>query len=200
MYASHWEPPRSRIITREEIAEILKEARRRSKRSVHSWRRLIVFGLATLCGLRAREISTLTLRDFRFGADPMVLVRKGFGKGGKARAVPLSWSGDFVSDVEDAVRRRRRQGAIDSNRLLVSRYGRGLNRNEIRALFVTAALVGCGRHATTHDGRHTFVSLALASGANIQAVRAAAGHASLATTSLYAHLVETEESRRVRLL
>jgi site-specific recombinase XerD len=44
-----------------------------------------------------------------------------------------------------------------------------------------------------HHGRHTFVSHALAGGRTLAEVKAAAGHASLLTTSVYLHVVVDEE-------
>jgi integrase len=51
-----------------------------------------------------------------------------------------------------------------------------------------------GRHVTIHDGRHTFASHALAGGRSLVEVRDALGHRSIATTSLYLHLVEEDEA------
>jgi integrase len=41
---------------------------------------------------------------------------------------------------------------------------------------------------TLHHGRHTFVSHAFAGGRTLAEVRAAAGHSSLQTTSVYLHV------------
>jgi len=45
---------------------------------------------------------------------------------------------------------------------------------------------------TIHHGRHTFISHALAGGRTLAEVKAAAGHASLLTTSVYLHVVVDE--------
>jgi len=60
---------------------------------------------------------------------------------------------------------------------------------------VSCKVLGRERQAelTIHDGRHSFVSHALHGGRSIVEVRAAAGHSSLATTSIYAHLVDTDD-------
>jgi len=50
------------------------------------------------------------------------------------------------------------------------------------------------RTLTIHHGRHTFISHALAGGRTLAEVRAAAGHASLVTTSAYLHVVVEEET------
>jgi integrase len=46
---------------------------------------------------------------------------------------------------------------------------------------------------TTHDGRHTFISHALAGGRTLAEVRDAAGHASIATTSVYTHVAVDDD-------
>jgi len=49
------------------------------------------------------------------------------------------------------------------------------------------------RSLTLHHGRHTFVSHALAGGRTLAEVRAAAGHASLLTTSAYLHVAVDDD-------
>lgn len=44
------------------------------------------------------------------------------------------------------------------------------------------------RMLTIHDGRHTFISHALAGGGTLAEVRDAAGHASVSITSAYLHV------------
>ena len=48
------------------------------------------------------------------------------------------------------------------------------------------------RTLTIHHGRHTFISDALAGGRTLAEVRAAAGHANVAITSVYLHVVLDE--------
>ena len=49
------------------------------------------------------------------------------------------------------------------------------------------------RGLTLHHGRHTFISHALAGGRTLAEVRAAAGHASLVTTSVYLHVAVDDD-------
>jgi integrase len=46
---------------------------------------------------------------------------------------------------------------------------------------------------TIHHGRHTFISHALAGGRSLAEVQAAAGHANVALTSAYLHILVDDE-------
>jgi integrase len=46
-----------------------------------------------------------------------------------------------------------------------------------------------------YDGRHTFISHALAGGRTLAEVRAAAGHSNVAITSGYLHVIVDEDER-----
>ncbi|MDZ4817509.1 MAG: site-specific integrase [Planctomycetota bacterium] len=75
-------------------------------------------------------------------------------------------------------------------------FGTPLNRHVVRRRFLTACKpLGLERlrTLTIHHGRHTFISHALAGGRTLAEVKAAAGHGSLMTTSLYLHVAVEEE-------
>lgn len=180
----------SRILSHAEIAAIVQHWKRR-RRYVHNRQGLAVFRLATCCGLRASEIAGLKLADCRTeGAKPHLRVPKTLGKGQKARSVPLWWDGDTLADL----RAWKAEQAIRGASWLIcaqsaDAWGKQMDRRTVRRVFrrIVSRAVQGREHATTHDGRHTFVSLALASGCSLAEVRDAAGHASTATTSIYTH-------------
>ena len=69
------------------------------------------------------------------------------------------------------------------------------NRHVLRRRFHTACrILGWDRlrTLTIHHGRHTFNSHALAGERTLAEVKAAAGHASLLTTSVYLHVLVDE--------
>src|ERR1700738_981190 len=77
-----------------------------------------------------------------------------------------------------------------------NRRGMALQRAALRRRFLSACKVlGLARlrTLTIHHGRHTFISHALAGGRALAEVRAAAGHASLLTTSVYLHVAVDDE-------
>jgi site-specific recombinase XerC len=161
----------------------------------------VVFRLASCAGLRASEIAGLTLADVQVDStQPKIRVRKEIAKGHKARKVPLTWDAGTLADLRDWKRFRRGQGAGDDAPFVCSQHrdalGNALDRRGLRKRFKACCkCLGRERQAelTIHDGRHSFVSHALHGGRSIVEVRAAAGHNSLATTSIYAHLVDTDD-------
>jgi site-specific recombinase XerD len=82
------------------------------------------------------------------------------------------------------------------------RYGSPLIRHTVRERFRTECKpLGLERlrSLTVHHGRHTFVSHALAGGRTLAEVKAAAGHSSLVTTSVYLHIAVDDDAVPGRL-
>jgi len=148
-------------------------------------------------GLRASEVGGLTLGDVRVGiARPHVLIRAEHAKLNRPRRVPLWWDAGTLADL---LAWREGQGARRDDPFVLSlqtaTFGQPLNRHVLRRRFHTACRV-LGwerlRSLTIHHGRHTFISHALAGGRTLAEVKAAAGHSSLLTTSVYLHVVVDE--------
>ena len=198
---STWTVDRSKILQPDEMARVLTELRRKARRSINTRTNLTIFRLAACCGLRASEIAGLTVADVQVdNSRPSIRIRREIGKGHKARKVPLTWDAGTLADLVEWKRFRRDQGAADDDRFVCSQHcdslGNPLDRRNLRKRFrVSCKVLGRERQAelTIHDGRHSFVSHALHGGRSVVEVRAAAGHSSLATTSIYAHLVDTDD-------
>src|ERR1044072_5967508 len=80
----------TKILMRRELAVILGELTRKAKRSHSTRLNLVIFRLATCCGLRASEIAKLQIGDVRTEATrPHIRIRNGAAKGGRPRMVPL---------------------------------------------------------------------------------------------------------------
>lgn len=197
-----WTVDRSRILQPEEIKRVLDDLDRKGRRSINTRMNRVVFRLACCAGLRASEIAGITLADVQVDSTrPQIRIRREVGKGRKARKVPLTWDAGTLADLREWKRFRREQGAADNAPFVCSQHcdslGNTLDRRNLRKRFKACCKV-LGRERqeelTIHDGRHTFVSHALHGGRSIVEVRAAAGHASLATTSIYAHLVDTDDT------
>jgi len=187
-----WCPTAEKILTKAEIKAVLDDLRRKSRRSPNTRMNLTLFRLATCCGLRASELTRLTLDNVRVGTDsPKIRVPKTIAKGKKARTVPVIDSGT-LDDLRTWKALREAHGATGSDLFLVSRKGTAIDRFNARRRFKACCRVlGSERvgEITIHFGRHSFISHALHAGRSVAEVQRAAGHSSLGVTTQYAHLV-----------
>lgn len=79
--------------------------------------------------------------------------------------------------------------------------GEKLTRHQLAALVVAAEKrAGIIKCRSPHKLRHTFATVLLAKGANVKAVQALMGHASLQTTLKYLHLLPNETAKAMSLL
>jgi integrase len=200
MLFTTWNVDASQILSRQELAAVLKDLHRRARRLPNVQMNLAIVRLACCCGLRASEIGGLTLGDVRVGiARPHLLVRAEHAKLKRPRRVPLWWDAGTLADLTAWLEQRESKGGRRDDPFVCSlqaaTFGWPLNRHVLRRRFHTACRV-LGwerlRSLTIHHGRHTFISHALAGGRTLAEVRAAAGHASLLTTSVYLHVVVDE--------
>jgi len=200
MHFSTWNVDASQILSRQELAAVLKDLKRRAARLPNVQMNLGIVRLACCCGLRASEIGGLALGDVRVGiARPHLLVRAEHAKLNRPRRVPLWWDAGTLADLSAWLDYRYEQGAKRDDPFICSQQtatlGQPLNRHVLRRRFHTACRVlGWDRlrNLTIHHGRHTFISHAVAGGRTLAEVKAAAGHASLLTTSVYLHVVVDE--------
>jgi integrase/recombinase XerD len=194
----------TKILTRREFTTVLADLKRKAPRSKNTLLNLIIFRLASCCGLRASEIAQLWVADVRTESSrPHIRIRRGAAKGGRSRVVPLWWDAGTLSDLTEWKTSRLGQDSTDSSEPLVasSRPGRDsaapLSRHTLRKRFRTACKVlGPERleSLTIHHGRHTFISHCLAGGRTLAEVRDAAGHANVSITSGYLHVAVEDEA------
>jgi integrase len=162
---------------------------------------LVIFRLATCCGLRASEIAQLHTNDIRVEMPrPHIRIRVGASKGGKSRRVPLWWDRGTLDDLAAWRAHRAAQGAEGDEPFVASwhpqRENEPLSRFTLRKRFRTACRkLGCERlqNLTIHHGRHTFISHALAGGRTLAEVRDAAGHSNVTVTSGYLHVAVEDD-------
>lgn len=197
-----WTVDRSKILQPAEMKAVLADLGRKARRSTNSRMNLTIFRLAACCGLRASEIAGLILADVQVdSSQPKIRVRKEIAKGHKPRKVPLVWDAGTLADLRYWKQFRIDQGAGPDAPFICSQhkdaFGNALDRRNLRKRFkVCCKVLGTERQGelTIHYGRHSFISHALHGGRSVVEVKAAAGHSSLAITSIYAHLVDTDET------
>jgi tyrosine recombinase XerC len=144
-------------------------------------------------GMRIGELAAVSIED----VDLLGEVVKAKGKGKKERLVPLGRAAlealkDYLA-VRSAVAGGRRAGRA----LLVNKTGGRLSDRGIRRIFDKhARAAGLAAEATPHTLRHSFATHMLNRGADLRAIQELLGHASLASTQIYAH-VTTDRLKRV---
>ena len=129
--------------------------------------------------MRASELAGLNLGDVRLGIPyPYLQIRKTVAKGGKQRRVPLWWDAGTLHDFGVWRDARRAQGAGPGDPFVCclrsEAAGGRLDRFNVRRRFIAGCkCLGAERVAevTTHHGRHSFVSHALAGGRTLAEVR-----------------------------
>ncbi|WP_424933559.1 site-specific tyrosine recombinase XerD [Amaricoccus macauensis] len=145
-------------------------------------------------GLRVSELVSLPISAVR-GDPRMILVR---GKGGRERMVPLSdparralqaWIAQRDTMEDQAAER----GRAPSRFLFPARGKRGHMTRERFFLLVKelAALAGLDpAKVSPHTLRHAFATHLLANGADLRVIQTLLGHASIATTEIYTHVLD----------
>jgi len=137
------------------------------------------------CGLRVTELVTLRLGDVR-PADGLVRV---LGKGDKERLVPVSEPALALLAAYVARVRGAWAGA-DEPVLFVTARGHGMTRQGFWKLVQRHALnAGITKRLSPHKLRHSFATHLLEGGADLRAVQTMLGHADIATTQVYTHVV-----------
>ncbi|MBP0483043.1 site-specific tyrosine recombinase XerD [Sagittula salina] len=148
-------------------------------------------------GMRVTELVSLPVSSAR-GDPRMLLIR---GKGGKERMVPLSpparealahWL-EARDLAEDASRLKNPRHFQPSAHLFPSHAKAGhLTRHAFYMLikeFAVEAGVSPSK-VTPHTLRHAFATHLLANGADLRAIQTLLGHADVATTEIYTHVLE----------
>ncbi len=170
----------------------LLEAARNSKRD--RLRNACLMELLYATGMRVTELVSLPVSAAR-GDPQMLLVR---GKGGKERLVPLSPPAraalsTYLVEWEKKQDLAREKGKAASKFLFPSRGAAGhMTRQRFFGLikeFAVAAGISPIK-VTPHTLRHAFATHLLAGGADLRSIQTMLGHADVATTEIYTHVLD----------
>lgn len=184
-----------KTLSTDEVSQLLDAARRQGRTEADRLRNTCLMELLYATGMRVSELVTLPLTAAK-GDPRMLLVR---GKGGKERLVPLSppardamavWLAQREDQEDDA----KRNGKPASRQLFPSRSAEGhLTRHRFYIL-VKEIAVSAGvspSRVTPHTLRHAFATHLLENGADLRSIQTLLGHADLATTEIYTHVLES---------
>lgn len=137
-------------------------------------------------GLRVTELITLKLSDISF---EMAYVRC-FGKGAKERVIPLGRYALQALEQYINICRPKVADNWQTDTLFLNKSGKGLTRQGFWKLIKKYGTeAGITADLTPHVLRHSFATHLLSNGADLRAIQEMLGHADIATTQIYTHLL-----------
>ncbi|EBA17697.1 tyrosine recombinase XerD [Roseobacter sp. SK209-2-6] len=177
-----------------EVDRLLDAARQTGRSPEDRLRNCCLMELLYATGMRVSELVSLPVSSAR--GDPQMLLV--LGKGGKERLVPLSPPARdalaaWLSVRDKADEANRSKGHASSRFLFPSRGKAGhLTRHFFYLLIKDLAVTGGvdPEKVTPHTLRHAFATHLLANGADLRAIQTLLGHADIATTEIYTHVLE----------
>ncbi len=177
--------PLPKVLSRDEVDRLIEASRDDDDLG----RMATLLEILYAAGLRVSELVTLPLSAVE--RDPTVLVVR--GKGDKERLVPLS--DPARTAIASWLQVRAVQlGANGKSRFLFPSRGRTghLTRQRFAQLLKEAALrAGIDpARVSPHVLRHAFASHLLEGGADLRSVQLMLGHADIATTQIYTHVLD----------
>ena len=183
-----------KTLSEAEVIRLMEAARTRGRSDGDRLRDTALFELLYATGLRVSELVGLPVAAVR-GDPRMILVR---GKGDKERMVPLSTPAraaltDWLAH-RDAGEEAGRKAGRPLSRFLFPGDGREghLTRQYFHSLVKdVAVLAGLSpARVTPHVLRHAFATHLLAHGADLRVIQTLLGHADVATTEIYTHVLD----------
>jgi site-specific recombinase XerD len=207
MTGFNWVLDQKKFLSREEVIELLKTARRRARiAATHGHkvavRDYFIIHLALSTGLRVMEIAQLNCGDIFLGdSTSSLLVKK--GKGGRKRLV--YFNGSFKRHYNEYILWKQSAGepiGQDDPLILSSNTKSHMTTRAIEKAFKrTASMAGLPSHYSIHCLRHTYAShLYKASGYNLRLVQKQLGHSSSKITEVYADVLNPDLNRSLEKL
>ena len=179
--------PLPKLLSEAEVSQLLDRAR--GKRGPEGLRLTALLETLYATGMRVSELVSLPLsavaRDPRY-----ILVR---GKGGKERLVPLSEPAREALNGYKSVRGQFCRNGVESPYLFPSRGGSGyLTRHRFAQLLKQLSIEAgiAPSKVSPHVLRHAFATHLLNRGADLRSVQQMLGHADIATTQIYTHVLD----------
>ncbi len=181
-------------LSKTEVNTMLEAARGFGRSAADRLRNRALMEVLYATGMRVSELVGLPVAAVR-GGPRMILVR---GKGDKERMVPLSTPArealaDWLTSRDAAEDLARAKGKPASKYLFA---GPGVDGHLTRQYFyllikdIAAAGGVDPSRVTPHTLRHAFATHLLAGGADLRVIQTLLGHADVATTEIYTHVLE----------
>lgn len=184
-----------RTLGQDQVIRLLEAAAACGRGEAERLRNLCLLELLYATGMRVSELVGLPVMAAR-GDPAMILVR---GKGGKERMVPLSDPARRALAAWLAVRDRDEEAARIAGGRAPSRFlfpakgaeGHMSRQAAHRLLKEIAVAAGLSpAEVTPHRLRHAFATHLLEGGADLRVIQTLLGHADIATTEIYTHVLD----------
>jgi len=184
-----------KTLTMAEVDRLLDAADSHGRSPGDRLRNACLMQLLYATGMRVTELVSLPVASAR-GNPQLLLIR---GKGGKERMVPLSpparaalaaWLGHRDAGEEA----RRLETGTPPSRFLFPSRGKSGHLTRVRFFTLIKEIAVAGGVApggvTPHTLRHAFATHLLENGADLRAIQTLLGHADIATTEIYTHVLD----------
>mgnify|MGYP003666446772 FL=1 len=190
-----------KVLSEEEVDRLLEAARSSGRNQQEKLRNTCLMELLYATGMRVSELVSLPVSATR--GDPRLLLI--MGKGGKERLVPLSAPSRAALSswlaMRDEIDAASQAQKIPASRFLFPSRGASghLTRHRFYLMIKEFAVAGGvdPSKVTPHTLRHAFATHLLAHGADLRAIQTMLGHADVATTEIYTHVLEARLSELV---
>ena len=185
-----------------DVDALLEASETHGKTAADRARNCCLMQLLYATGLRVSELVGLPVAAVR-GNPQMLLVR---GKGNKERLVPLSRPAraaiaSWLAHRDAAQEARKQESAAKPSPFLFPSHGAAGHMTRVRfftlikEIAIAAGLDPAG--ITPHGMRHAFATHLLHNGADLRAIQMLLGHADIATTEIYTHILDERLKRLV---
>lgn len=150
------------------------------------------------CGLRASEITQLSLKDISMASRRFQVT----GKGNKTRIIPFTKTIErdlthYITYIRPTLLKLDQE---DTQTVFLSRLGKPMTvRNLQKILNQLIKTSGETYKIHPHMLRHAFASTMLSHGADLRSVQELLGHKNISTTQIYTHLSNEEVKKAYRL-
>lgn len=198
-------PPKNRPLSEAEVVRLLSWARRAAETAQVEFdqtqtnrRRLTYFvtRYAVLCalfgvGMRVSELCAIKVGDFKDagpnGDSELLLVTKG----GKLHRPIINRS---TAAVLRAFIRKHRAGAMPTDFLFVSPFGKGIQRKSVEVMVKSAVSACLGKKLSPHGCRATLATTLVQKGVALSKIQMLLNHEDPKTTARYVRLANTRQN------
>jgi len=184
-----------KTLSMDEVDALLAAARSQGRSEGDRLRNTCLMEILYATGLRVSELVSLPVAAIR--GDPQLLLIR--GKGGKERMVPLSPPArqaiaDWLAFRDAAEDRARLEKGTKPSLFLFPSTGKAGHLTRVRFYTLIKELcVAAGvlpSKVTPHTLRHAFATHLLQNGADLRTIQTLLGHADIATTEIYTHILD----------